>query len=283
MLRSVDGVLTVLRARSAEVMEAGVATERAFPYLPGQYVQMTFAGYPDRPFSITHSLRGPEQGGTVFFHIRLMAGGKVTPELGRRIRVGHRVTLHGPYGSAHFRPGHEGRMVLIGTNTGFAPIWSIAAAALREKPQRCMMLIAGGRTLDALYMGPALAQLARFPNVVTVPVCSGAQSLPAGVLPGRPTDYLPALVPSDVLYACGAEGVVQSAKEVAIASGASFFADPFTTSSMDLVRPQGVMTRAMAWVDSLQWTPDRMRVSGRAPSMTTARFVEPRVKQRFGS
>ena len=64
--------------------------------------------------------------------------------------------LTGPYGSAHFRPNLEGRLILVATNTGFAPIWSIAVAALRENPDRKMMIIAGGRTIESLYMGPAL-------------------------------------------------------------------------------------------------------------------------------
>ena len=72
-----------------------------------------------------------------------------------------------------------------------------------------MMIIAGGRTIESLYMGPALAQLARFPNVVVVPVCSTPQTLTSAVKLGRPTDYLPHLLPTDVLYACGAPGMVE--------------------------------------------------------------------------
>ncbi len=41
--------------------------------------------------------------------------------------------LTGPFGSAHFRPHLDGRLILVATNTGFAPIWSIPpVAALRE-------------------------------------------------------------------------------------------------------------------------------------------------------
>ena len=85
------------------------------------------------------------------------------------LRQADRVKLTGPYGSAHFRRNLSSRLILVATNTGFAPIWSIAAAALRENPERIMMIITGGRTLQSLYMGPALAQLARYPNVLIVP------------------------------------------------------------------------------------------------------------------
>ncbi len=79
--------------------------------------------------------------------------------------------------SAHFRPELDGRLILVATNTGFAPIWSIAVAALREYPERRMMIIAGGRTIESLYMGPALSQADPLSNVLVVPACSTPQNL----------------------------------------------------------------------------------------------------------
>jgi NAD(P)H-flavin reductase/ferredoxin len=246
-LRTVEGVLSSLRLLSNEVMEVGVKTDRALPYHPGQYVQVRFTGYPSRPFSVTHPVRGNPSSRSVWFHIRRMKNGRVTPSLGKRIRPGHRVKLTGPYGSAHFRPNLDSRLILVATNTGFAPIWSIAVAALRENPERMMMVIVGGRSVDALYMGPALAQLARFPNVCVVPVCSRPQNLSRVVKPGRPTDYLPRLLPSDVLYACGAPAMVDSLKSIAARAGAACYADPFLPTTVDTVE-ESVLTRAMGWL-----------------------------------
>src|SRR5262245_61835292 len=198
-IRTVEGVLSSLRPLSREVMEVGIRTDRALPYLAGQYAQVRFNGHPSRPFSITHPLHGNPNNRAVWFHVRRMKDGRVTRLLGKRIKPGHRVEVTGPYGSAHFRPNLDGRLILVGTSTGFAPIWSIAVAALRENPRRRMMIIAGGRTIASLYMGPALMRLARFPNVLVVPVCSTPQILSKAVKLGRPTDYLPRLLPTDVL------------------------------------------------------------------------------------
>jgi hypothetical protein len=189
---------------------------------------------------------------SVWFHIRRMKDGEVTRLIGKRIKTGHRVTLSGPYGAAHFRPNVDGRVILVATNTGFAPIWSIAVAALRENPERPMVIVAGGRTLESLYMGPALAQLARFPNVVVVPCCSTPQTLSKAVKPGRPTDYLPRLVPSDVVYACGAPSMVDSIKSIAENSGAVCYADPFTPTpdAGNSIVAESVLTRAMRLLGS---------------------------------
>ena len=245
--RTVSGVLTSLRPLSHDVMEVGIKTDRALPYHAGQYAQVRFSGYPSRPFSITHPLRETSSSRSVWFHVRRMKGGRVTSALGKRIRPGHRVKLAGPYGSAHFRPNLTSRMFLIATNTGFAPIWSIAVAALRENPERMMMIIAGARSIDSLYMGPALVRLARFPNVVIVPVCSTPQTLSDAVQLGRPTDYLPRLLPTDVLYACGAPGMVESIKSIASHAGAVCYADPFLPTTDD-GSEESALTRAMGWL-----------------------------------
>jgi 3-phenylpropionate/trans-cinnamate dioxygenase ferredoxin reductase subunit len=95
-IRTVGGILSSLRALSSEVMEVGITTHRAIPYLAGQYVKVQFDGYPDRPFSISHALSGRQTARTIWFHIRRMENGRVSPALGNRIRLGHHVTLTGP-------------------------------------------------------------------------------------------------------------------------------------------------------------------------------------------
>lgn len=246
--RTVEGVLSSLRALSHEVMEVGITTDSALPYHPGQYAQVRFDGYPSRPFSITHPLTTQTNSGSVWFHVRRMPGGRVTTSLGKQIGLGHRVALTGPYGSAYFRPKMQGRLVLVATSTGFAPIWSVAVAALRENPNRIMMVIAGGRSLESLYMGQALMRLGSFPNVRVVPVCSTPQSVTNAVMLGRPTDCLPALLPTDILYACGAPAMVDSIKAIAAQTGAVCYADPFLPSNTDTVKESAPGLTSKPWL-----------------------------------
>ena len=281
-VRTVEGVLSSLRPLSHEVMEVGIKADRALPYHAGQYAQVRFSGYPSRPFSITHPLCGNADSRSVWFHVRRMKDGRVTSSLGKPIKPGHRVKLTGPYGSAHFRPNLEGRLILVATNTGFAPIWSIAVAALRENPDRKMMIIAGGRTIESLYMGPALRGLARFPNILVVPVCSAPQTLTTAVMPGRPTDYLPHLLPTDVLHVCGAPGMVDSIKSIAARDGAVCYADPFLPTKDDTVE-ESLLTRAMEWLavptrrQTGQSALNRCR-NRREPPMQTHSMAEARVR-----
>jgi 3-phenylpropionate/trans-cinnamate dioxygenase ferredoxin reductase subunit len=159
---------------------------------------------------------------------------------------GHRLTVTGPYGSAYFRPNLDNRMILIATGTGFAPIWSIIASALHENPNRMIMLIVGGSSLDALYMGPALGRLKQFPNVRILPVCSAPQTSYKAIRPGRPTDYLPRLYPSDVVYTCGVPAMVEDIKKIAAKSGAVCYADPFVLSNDE--EEESTLTKALGWL-----------------------------------
>jgi 3-phenylpropionate/trans-cinnamate dioxygenase ferredoxin reductase subunit len=123
-------------------------------------------------------------------------------------------------------------------------------------------------------MGPALAQLAPFPNVLVVPVCSSLKTVNKGVKPGRPTDYLPRLLPTDVLYACGAPGLVNSIKSIAAGFGAVCYADPFLPTTDDPVE-ESALTRAIGWLSL-----DRPR-NPRERRVRTYRVAEARVRSHY--
>jgi NAD(P)H-flavin reductase/ferredoxin len=246
-VREVEGIVSSLRRLSPDVMEVGIRTGRALPYLAGQYVHVRFNGYPSRCYSLTHPLRGDPGSKSIWLHVRRMEDGRVSSSIGKRIKLGHKVKLTGPYGAAHFRPNLDNRMILVATSTGFAPIWSVAVAALRENPERRIMVVAGGKTIESLYMAPALVRLARFPNVRVVPVCSTPQTVSNSVKIGRPTDFIPRLHPTDVLYACGLPAMVDAVKGMAARAGAACYADPFVPMNNDDVE-QGVLTRALSWL-----------------------------------
>ncbi len=200
-------------------------------YLPGQYCKLQFRGFPERSYSPTYPLQGAPDSRLMYYHIRRIEGGRVSSALGRKIRTGHRVRLTGPLGSAFLRLKHRGRMVLVASGTGFAPIWSIAVAAITEQPQRELVFIVAARKLQSFYMHNALCWLVRFPNVTIIPVVSEAQNVFSVIRSGRPTDHMPRLTPDDVVYTCGAPAMTESVARISKAAGARCYADPFTANA----------------------------------------------------
>lgn len=243
-----------------DVVGVGLELERPFRYLPGQYCKLQFRGFPARCFSPTYPLEGAPRGRLLNFHIRRLPHGAVSSVIGTRIRVGHRVRLSGPFGSAFHRRNHRGRVILIAGGTGFAPMWAIAAAAITERPQRELAFVVSTRKLRSFYMHGALCRLARFPNVTIVPVVSEPQSVSYAIRSGQPTDYLPTLSPEDVVYTAGAPGMTETVAEIAKAAGARCYADPFAPND-NSGEPSGLMARFVGWLDGSRKAPETLRAA----------------------
>jgi len=190
-----------------------------------------FRGFPARSYSPTYPLEGCPIDRLLHFHIRRLSDGVVSSELGREIRVGHRVKLTGPFGSAFLRLNHPGSLVLASSGTGFAPMWSVAVAAILERPQRELVFVVAARTLQSLYMHSALCRLALFPNVTIIPTVSEPQSVSTAVRVGRLTDHLPILSPDDVVYASGAPSMTKHVARIAKAAGAQCHTDAFLSGA----------------------------------------------------
>ena len=206
------------------------------------------------------------------FHVRKLPDGTVSSALGKRIRVGHRVRLTGPFGSAFFRPNHSGRTVLVASGTGFAPMWSIAVAAITERPQRELVFVVAARKVRSFYMHRALCHLAAFPNVKIIPVVSEAQGISQAIPSGRPTDHLPALLPDDLVYTSSAPAMTESVARIARAAGARCYTDPFVPNA----KPIGyanLMARLVRSLDNLRSSPTILQpaqASSRTASQNSA-------------
>jgi NAD(P)H-flavin reductase/ferredoxin len=235
---SVPGRVKSLTPVARDIVSVRLELSKPLQFLAGQYCKVLFRGFPARSFSPTFPLNGGPDDRVLEFHIRVVAGGAVSSALGHEIKVGHRVKVSGPFGTAFFRPNHAGGMVLVSSGTGFAPMWSIAVAAIFERPQRELILVVGARSVKSLYMLRALCRLARFPNVSIVPVVSERQDFSDAIRVGRPTDHMPILSPDDIVYTAGAPVMTAHVTEIAKASGVRCYADPFVVSTAIRERPK---------------------------------------------
>jgi NAD(P)H-flavin reductase/ferredoxin len=231
-----------------DVIGVDVELPKPFRYLPGQFCKLQFQGFPARCYSPTYPLEGRPNNRLLHFHIRRFPDGAVSSELGGDIRIGHRVRLTGPFGTAFLRPNHAGSIVLASSGTGFAPMWSVAVAAIMERPQRELIFVVAARKVQSLYMHAALCRLALFPNVTIIPIVSEPQSVSSAIRTGRPTDHLPVLSPSDVVYASGAPAMTERVARIARAAGAKCHTDPFISSARSN-KQKKLVQRLTGWLD----------------------------------
>jgi 3-phenylpropionate/trans-cinnamate dioxygenase ferredoxin reductase subunit len=231
-----------------DVVGVDVALPGPLRYLPGQYCKLQFRGFPARSYSPTYPLEGCPDGRLLHFHIRKFPDGIVSSALGSDIRIGHRVKVTGPFGSAFLRPAHRGSIVLVASGTGFAPMWSIAVAAIMQRPRRELIFVVAARQLQSLYMHAALCRLALFPNVTIIPTVLEPQTISPAIRLGRPTDHLPNLSPNDVVYASGAPAMTERVARIAKAAGAKCHTDPFQ-SSPRFGAHNKLTERLISWLD----------------------------------
>lgn len=234
-----------------DVIGVDVELPRPLRYLPGQYCKVQFRDFPARFYSPTYPLEGRSDDRLLHYHIRRFFDGNVSPALGRQIGIGHRVKVTGPSGSAFLRPKHSGRLVLVASGTGFAPMWSVAVAAIMERPQREIVFVVAARRLRSLYMHGALCRLALFPNVTIILTVSEPQRVSPAIRIGRPTDHLPKLSPNDLVYTAGAPAMTESVARIARAAGASCHTDPFVPNASTFepaaVRRSGQIAAHAGW------------------------------------
>jgi NAD(P)H-flavin reductase/ferredoxin len=246
---SVQADLVHLSRLAPDVFCASVEVEKPFHYLPGQYCNVQFSGFPARCYSPTYPLEGGPSAHLLHFHIRTLPDGVVSSALGDTIRISHRVRLTGPHGGAFWRPNHAGGTVLVSGGTGFAPMWSIATAAITERPERELIFVVAARDLASFYMHRALCRLALFPNVTIVPVVTEPQNVSTAFRSGLPTEHLPNLAADDIVYAAGAPGLTDHVARFAKSAGARCYSDPFVSNAKH-TEHTNLMSRLAGWLDS---------------------------------
>ncbi|WID94872.1 2Fe-2S iron-sulfur cluster-binding protein [Bosea vestrisii] len=226
----VPATLTGIKPISPEILELSIGLHRSLPFLPGQYVKCSFSGFPERDYSPTQRVDGTGAIDELIVHVRRLRDGVVSSRLGTGIRIGHKVTVHGPFGSAFHRMG-EGRIVLVATGTGWAPVWAIARASRFRQPSREMVVVAGARAIEDLYMRDSLAWLADTGVRTAIATASGLSSRDSNaVMAGRVTDHLPIFSSEDTVYAAGNPSMVAAVQALCQAAGAKCHSDPFTAS-----------------------------------------------------
>ena len=230
---SFSGHVLAIESLGGDVVELVISTDDQMKIMPGQYVQACFTGFPARSYSPTVALKGAGDSDTLRLHVQRTANGRVSNALGAAIKPGHSVEIVGPYGEGYLRPGATDRLVLVASGVGFAPIWSIAHAALRENPDREMVVIVVAKDRGGLYMAPTLVRLAACANVRVIPVVPQIGRLASAAWIGNPLVFMPRLSSSDIVYASGAPLMVEGVASIAQGAGARCYADPFIPAEQE--------------------------------------------------
>lgn len=204
-----------------------------FQFSAGQYARVTFEALPPRDYSMANR---PNQA-NLEFHIRQIGDDGASGYVARKLRVGDRVGIEGPYGEAWLRPDHSGPILAIAGGSGLAPIKSIVETALVADMQQDIHLYFAVSDEPDIYLEEHFQTLARtYPNLRFVPVLSD----PSGPT-GRRTGLVSDAVAGDFArfigfkaYLAGPPAMVNTTVEMLVGRGLrreDIHADPFYTEA----------------------------------------------------
>jgi CDP-4-dehydro-6-deoxyglucose reductase len=203
-----------------------------FKAIPGQYIDVIGPFGVRRSYSLANAITTDK---TLELHVRAVDGGVMSNYWFNQAKDNDLLRLTGPLGTFFLRNLAQLNLVFLATGTGIAPVKamleSLATVAPGQAPQS-VTVYWGGRTPSDLYIDvQSIPAGHRF-----VPVLSRATADWAGAT-GYVQDTFLATHPdltSTVVYACGSDAMIRSAKAKLFAAGLPetlFFADAFVSSA----------------------------------------------------
>lgn len=167
----IKATVTAIDDLTHDIKRIRLKPAKPLNFSPGQYAQLQFTPEHIRPYSMS----GLCSDGELEFHVRLVAGGRVTGYIAETLQLGDAVRVSGPLGSAYLRHKHAGPMLCVAGGTGLAPILSIIRGVIAAGMANPIHLYFGVRSARDLYGKSWLDALKKLhPNLhIHVVVTSG--------------------------------------------------------------------------------------------------------------
>ncbi len=220
ILPTLPAVVTSMKRVSTDVLLLALDVPNWKPS-PGRFIRLTHPNGVTRPYSVATPVW--ESNSLVQLHVRLIPGGELSDRL-VQTKVGDSFTIQGPYGKCYYRSAKgDENILLIGSGTGIAPLYSIATDALERGHRGKINLYFGSATSARAYFREELDELSqKYPNFrASVHVDADAEG---SDLIGSPLTAAQLEHPNMdgyKAYLCGHPGLVRAAQKRCYLAGAN--------------------------------------------------------------
>ena len=149
-----------------------VSPDVDFKFFPGQYVDISVPGTDEvRSFSMANT--SARESGQLEFVIKVYPDGLFSEFLDKRLQVGDRLTVTGPYGVFMLRDAPDTDLIFVGGGAGMAPILSlIRSMAERGIDRKAVYYYGARRRADLCFEDELRALEQTLPNFRFVPALS---------------------------------------------------------------------------------------------------------------
>lgn len=204
----------------------------ALDFIPGQYVDVIGPSGIRRSYSLANA---PKADNTLELHIRAVENGAMSQYWFNQSAINDLLRLHGPQGTFFLRDVANCDLIFLATGTGIAPVKAmletLPSFPADQQPQS-ITVVWGARHEHDLYF-----DVASLPGTQKyIPVLSRAEATwqgERGYVQNALLRHIPDLR-NGVVYACGSDAMIHSAKSTLIAAGLPsqyFYSDAFVCSS----------------------------------------------------
>jgi ferredoxin-NAD(P)+ reductase (naphthalene dioxygenase ferredoxin-specific) len=231
--RIIKATVLAIETLTHDIKRVVLKPAKPIEFSPGQYAQLQFTPEHIRPYSMA----GLESDATLEFHVRVVAGGRVSTFIADQLKPGDAVRVSGPLGTAYLRRNHDGPMLCVAGGTGLAPILSVLRGALADGMPNPIHVYFGVRSRRDVYGLDWLTDLERRHPALKVHVVVTSGGDPREQRCGLVTEAIEqdfASLEGWRAYLCGSPPMVEAAMLVARHKGidpARIYADAFYTQS----------------------------------------------------
>lgn len=205
---------------------------KVFNFIPGQYIDIIGSGGVRRSYSLANA---PKADNTLELHIRAVEKGAMSQYWFNQSTVNDLLRLHGPQGTFFLRKFAQRDLIFLATGTGIAPVKAMLEGLpnlpIDQKPQSITVIWGARYERDLYFDVSSLSGVEKY-----IPVLSRAEMTWKGER-GYVQDVLLrhfSDLGNAVVYACGSDSMIHSAKSTLAASGLhshDFYSEAFVCSN----------------------------------------------------
>jgi ferredoxin-NADP reductase/ferredoxin len=232
--------MDMLNAGVMRLLLTPVDPSGMFGSCPGQYLSLISPDGITRSYSIANDFL---HDGHLELHVGWTDHGAFTNWLFNDAKVGQTLHARGPAGACYYlKPDHgDFPILLVGTNTGLAPLYGIVRDALHQQHTGPITLLHGGTAAERLYYVDELKAIERahqnfhYTGVVLSGPANDASHIEGDIVEATLATLDPATLPGLRVFLCGAPELVHVLRKKIFLKGvpsAHIFCDAFVTRTI---------------------------------------------------